>query len=94
MLRSQVAVRSLVDAEMDNFEPRDYLASLQPVPPVSFPRDSILWNEMERVSKDPTSKINGMDLSRYARRSRLIHTQHATDVQNDLTLSSQSPKRG
>lgn len=57
--------RSLVEAEMGNFKPRDYLGSLPPVPPVSLPKESLLWKEFERIKADPSSKLGGIDLAKY-----------------------------
>lgn len=56
---------SLIEAEMATFQPRDYLGSLPALPPVSLPKDSVLWAEFERVKTDPSSKLQGIGLARY-----------------------------
>ena len=56
---------SMIDEEMDEFEPEDYISSLPPIPPPSFPEDSVLAAEYQRVASNPASRLSAVDGTRY-----------------------------
>ena len=55
----------MIDQEMEQFEPEDYIASLPAVPPVSFGEESALAQEYQRIMADPSSSISAVDMTRY-----------------------------
>jgi hypothetical protein len=55
----------MIDDEMEEFDPEDYISSLPPVPKPSFPEGSILAKEYARIDADPASRFNAIDTSRY-----------------------------
>jgi len=62
-------VDSMIDEEMDQFEPDDYIASLPPVPAPSFTEGGILAQEYQRLVADPSSRLSAVDVSRYQPRA-------------------------
>jgi len=55
----------MIDEEMEEFEPEDYISSLPPIPPPSFAEGSALAQEYQRVASDPSSRLSALDDSRY-----------------------------
>ena len=55
----------MIDEEMEQFEPEDYISSLPPLPAPSFAEGSILAQELARVEADPTAGLSAVDTSRY-----------------------------
>ena len=56
---------SMIDEEMEEFEPDDYTSSLPPIPLPSFPEGSVLAQEYQRVASDPASRLSAFDGTRY-----------------------------
>ena len=56
---------SMIDEEMDQFEPDDYIASLPPVPAPSFTEGGILAQEYQRLVADPSSRLSAVDVRAY-----------------------------
>jgi hypothetical protein len=66
ILKLTFVICRMVEEEMKKFEPTDYIASLPPVPAVSFEEGSHLRAEWDRVAADESSKMQAVDETRYA----------------------------